>query len=66
MSLMETLYVKYHKLTKDAYKIFAPTTTKHQKIAGINVCKTLLVSTRQIKEKQLFYIGLLRISPLTV
>ncbi len=28
-----------------------PTVTRHRKIAGVNVCKTLLVSTRQIKEK---------------
>ncbi len=61
---MVTLCVKYHKLTKVANKIFVPTTTP--KIAGINVCKTLLISTRQIKEKMLFYMKLLRLSAFTV
>ncbi len=61
--LMETPYVNYHKLTKVAYKYY-PTTPRYRKLAGLHVCKTMLVSTRQIKESPLFYIELLRLSPL--
>ncbi len=47
-------------------KYIIPTTTLHQKIAGIYVWKTMLESTRQIKEKLRFYIKLLGLSPLIV
>ncbi len=43
-----------------------PTTTGHRKIAGLYVWKKMLVSIRQIKEKLLFNIKLLRLSPLTI
>ncbi len=42
--------------------MLTPTTTRYRRIMGASVCKTMLVSTRQIKENLLFYVGLLRLS----
>ncbi len=47
---MATPYVNYHKLIVN----IVPTKTIHRKIAGLNVWKTMLESTRQIKEKTTF------------
>ncbi len=44
-------------------KYIIHTTTKHRKISGTNVCKTMVVSTRQIKENLLFYIATHCIAP---
>ncbi len=62
-SLMVTPYVNYHKLTKvtNKYCFHFDKTSKSK-----DAFKTMLVSTRQIKEKLLFYIKLLRLSPLIV
>ncbi len=43
-----------------------PTTSRHREIAGLYVWKKMLVKTWQIKEKLLFDIKLLRLSPLTI
>ncbi len=63
MSLVATPYAKYD--TKLLGTI-VPTTTRHRKIAGFYVWKKMLVSTRQIKEKLLFDIKFLRLSPLSI
>ncbi len=54
------IFLDWLKLLK---KNISPTTTKHRKISGTNVCKTMVVSTRQIKESLLFYIATHRICP---
>ncbi len=59
MSLMATPYATL-------LGIIVPTTTRHQKITGLYVWKKMLVSTRQINDKLLFYIKLLCLSPLTI
>ncbi len=60
---MVTNYATYHKLTKFANKYCS---VIHRKIAGLYVWRKMLESTRQINEKILFCIKLLRLSPLIV
>ncbi len=56
-------YKTYH--SPRSFDLFNET-RKHRKIAGLYVWKKMLVNTRQMREKRLLYIKLLRLSPLTV
>ncbi len=61
--LMATPYALYHKLTKVA-RNYCSHYDNASENCGPLLWKTMLESTRQIKEKLLFYIRLLRLSQL--